>query len=175
MAEVRQDCPLVDGDACCREEAAVFGLRDEGAHDRDAGRVGGDWVVEGVVGEEGRRVVAHVMGRASDGPSSGTGEVGRVRMDAKNHLGSPIDFAPIRMGRDEAEETVKAGHGGEGGGDLFAGERTGGGEDARVYTPPVVEEVAHRDLQFLDLGSGGWGREVRPGAVPVGDWGAREP
>ena len=163
MAEVRQDCPLVDGDACCREEAAVFGLRDEGAHDRDAGRVGGDWVVDGVVGEEGRRVVAHVMGRASDGPSSGTGEVGRVRMDAKNHLGSPIDFAPIRMGRDEAEETVKAGHGGEGGGDLFAGERTGGGEDARVYTPPVVEEVAHRDLQFLDLGRGGWGGEVRPG------------
>ena len=67
------------------------------------------------------------------------------------------------MGRDEAEETVKAGHGGEGGGDLFAGERTGGGEDARVYTPPVVEEVANRDLQFLDLGRGGWGGEVRPG------------
>ena len=75
-------------------------------------------------------------------------------MDAKDHIGSPIDLAPIRMGRDEAEETVKAGHGGEGGGDLFAGERTGGGEDARVYTPPVVEEVAHRDLQFLDLGRG---------------------
>ncbi len=66
------------------------------------------------------------------------------------------------MGRDEAEETVKVGHGGEGGGDLFAGECTGGGEDARVYTPPVVEEVAYRDLQFLYLGRGGWGREVRP-------------
>ena len=119
-------------------------------------------MVDGVVGEEGRRVVAHVMGRASDGPSSGTGEIRRIRMDAQNHLGGPIDFAPIRMGRDEAEETVKAGHGGEGGGDLFGGERAGGGEDARVYTPPVVEEVAHRDLQFLYLGRGGWGREVRP-------------
>ena len=64
-------------------------------------------------------------------------------MDAKDHIGSPIDLAPIRMGRDEAEETVKAGHGGEGGGDLFAGERTGGGEDARVYAPPVVEEVVN--------------------------------
>ncbi len=92
--------------------------------DRDAGRVGGDGVVDGVVREEGRRVVAHVVvahvvGRASDGPSSGTGEIRRIRMDAQNHLGGPIDFAPIRMGRDKAEETVKAGHGGKGGGDLF--------------------------------------------------------
>jgi hypothetical protein len=90
-------------------------------------------------------------------------------MDAQNHFGGPIDFAPIRMGRDKAEETVKAGHGGEGGGCLFRCEGTGGGEDARVYTPPVVEEVAHRDLQLLDLGRGGWGREVRglggPGTV----------
>jgi hypothetical protein len=39
-------------------------------------------------------------------------------MDAQNHLGDPIDFALIRMGRDEAEETVKAVHGGEGGGGL---------------------------------------------------------
>ncbi len=68
-----------------------------------AGRVGGDGVVDGVVGKEGRRVVDHVMGRASDGPSSGTGEIRRVRMDAQNHFGGPIDFAPIRMGRDKAE------------------------------------------------------------------------
>jgi hypothetical protein len=73
VTEVREDCSLVHCDACCHEEAAVFGLRDEGAHDRDTGRVDGDGVVDGVVGEEGRRVVAHVMGRASDGPSSGTG------------------------------------------------------------------------------------------------------
>ncbi len=55
MAEVREDCPLVDGDACCREEAAVFGLRNEGAHDRNAGRVGGDGVVDG---SSARKVVA---------------------------------------------------------------------------------------------------------------------
>jgi hypothetical protein len=36
-------------------------------------------------------------------------------MDAKDHIRSPIDLAPIRMGGDEAKETVKAGHGGEGG------------------------------------------------------------
>jgi hypothetical protein len=119
VAEVREDCPLVHGDASCREEAAVFGLRDKGAYDRDAGRVGGDGVVDGIVGEEGRCVVAHVMGRASDGPSSRTGEIGRIRMDAQNHFGGLIDFAPIRMGRDKAEETVKAGHGGEGGRGLF--------------------------------------------------------
>jgi hypothetical protein len=73
VAEVREDCPLVHGDASCRKEAAVFGLSDKGAYDRDAGRVSGNGVVDGIVGEEGRRVVAHVMGRASDGPSSGTG------------------------------------------------------------------------------------------------------
>ncbi len=119
VAEVGEYCPLVHGDACCREEAAVFGLRDKGAYDRYAGRVGGDGVVDGVVGEEGRCVDAHVMGRASDGPSSGTGEIGCIRMDAQNHLGGPIDFAPIQMGRDKAEETVKAGDGGEGGVGLF--------------------------------------------------------
>ncbi len=47
-------------------------------------------------------------------------------MDAQNHFGGPKDFAPIRMGRDKAKETVKAGHGGEGGGCLFRGESTGG-------------------------------------------------
>jgi hypothetical protein len=47
-------------------EAEYCTLRDEGANDRDASRVGGDGVVDGVSGEEGRRVVAHVMGRASD-------------------------------------------------------------------------------------------------------------
>ncbi len=36
MSEVGEDIPLVDGDACGREEAAVFGLRDERADDRDA-------------------------------------------------------------------------------------------------------------------------------------------
>ncbi len=73
MAEVCEDCPLVHGDVICRKEAAVFGLSDKGAYDRDAGRVGGDGVVDRIAGEESRRVVAHVMGRASDGPSSGTG------------------------------------------------------------------------------------------------------
>jgi hypothetical protein len=48
VAEVREDVPLVDDDACCREEAVVFSLRDERAHDENAGRVGGDGVVDGV-------------------------------------------------------------------------------------------------------------------------------
>jgi hypothetical protein len=73
VAEVSEDVSLVDGDRGSHEEAAVFGLRDEGANDRDAGRVGGDGVVDGVVREEGHRWTAHVMGGASDGPSSWTG------------------------------------------------------------------------------------------------------
>ncbi len=73
MAEVSEDVAFVDGDACGREETAVFGLRDERTHDRDAGRVGGDGVVDRVVREEGHRLAAHVMGGASDGPRSRTG------------------------------------------------------------------------------------------------------
>ncbi len=42
VAEVGEDVALVDGDAGSHEEATLFGLRDEGANDRDAGRVGGD-------------------------------------------------------------------------------------------------------------------------------------
>ncbi len=72
-------------------------------------------MVAGVVREEGHCWTAHVMGGASDGPSSRAGQVGSVRMDAEDHIGSPINLAPIRMGGDEAKETVKAGHGGEGG------------------------------------------------------------
>ena len=73
MTEVGEYVAFVDGDSGGRKKATVLGLGDERTYYRDAGRVGGDWVVEGVVGEEGRRVVAHVMGRASDGPSSRAG------------------------------------------------------------------------------------------------------
>jgi hypothetical protein len=103
MSEVREDIPLVDGDACCHEEAAVFGVRDERTNDRDASRVGGDGMFDIVVREEGHRWTTHVMGAASNGPCSGTGEVGGVRKDAKDHIGSPIDLASIRMREDEAK------------------------------------------------------------------------
>jgi hypothetical protein len=73
-------------------------------------------------------------------------------MDAKDHIGSPIDLAPIRMGRDEAEETVKAGHGGEGGGGLLGGKSTGRSEDASVNTATVVQQVAYCYLQLFGLG-----------------------
>jgi hypothetical protein len=47
LVEVRKDISLVDGDATSREEAAVFGLRDERTHDKYASRVGGDGVIDG--------------------------------------------------------------------------------------------------------------------------------
>ncbi len=162
MAEVGEDISLVDSDSGSRKKAAVLGLRDERTHDRDAGRVGGDAVVDRVVHEEGHRWAAHVVGGPSDGPSSGTGEVGSVRMDAQDHIGCPIDLASIRMRRDKGQETVKAGHGGEGGRDLFRGERTGRSADASVNATPVIEQVAYGYLQFLDMGGCGWGRKVRP-------------
>ena len=75
------------------------------------------------------------------------------------------------MCRDKGQETVKAGHGGEGGRDLFRGESTGRSEDASVNAAPVIEQVAVGYLQFLELGGCGWGRKIRPS----GGWGAREP
>jgi hypothetical protein len=92
-------------------------------------------------------------------------------MDAKDHIGSPIDLASIRMGGDEPKKTVKAGHGGEGGGGLFRGEGACSGDDARVHAAPAVEQVAYFYLQFLGLGGCGRGREVRPSR----GLGAREP
>ncbi len=83
-------------------------------------------------------------------------------MDAKDHIGSPIDLASIRMRGDEAKKTVEAGHGGEGGRDLFSGEGAGGREDTRIHAAPVVQQVADCYLQLLGLGRGGWGRKVRP-------------
>ncbi len=88
-------------------------------------------------------------------------------MDAKDHIGSPIDLASIWMGGDEAKKTVKAGHGGEGGGGLFRGEGACRGEDARVHAAPVVEQVAYRYLQFL--GFGGEGRPL-PSSVLWPAW-----
>ena len=82
-------------------------------------------------------------------------------MDAKDHIGSPIYLAPIRMGRDEAEETVETGHGGEGGGGLLCGKSTGRSEDASVNTATVVQQVAYCYLQLFGLGGGGWGGRVR--------------
>jgi hypothetical protein len=114
-------------------------------------------VVDRVVRKEGHRWTAHVVGGPSDGPSSGTGEVGSERMEAQDHIGCPIDLASIRMRRDKGQETVKAGHGGEGGRDLFHGESIGRSEDASVNAAPVIEQV-----QFLELGGYGWGRKVRP-------------
>ena len=102
MTEVGEYVSFVDGDSGGRKEAAVLGLGDERAYDRYSGRVGGDGVVDGPVREEGHRWTAHVVGRASDGPSSGTGKIRRIRMDAKDHIGSPIYLAPIRMGLDKA-------------------------------------------------------------------------
>jgi hypothetical protein len=167
------------GDACSREETAVFGLHDERTQDGNASRVGGDGVVDGVVHEEGHRWASHVVGGASDGSSSGTGKVGGVQMDAQDHIGwtqlgdervwrrrlrmdaqdhirCPIDLASIRMRRDKGQETVQAGHGGEGGGGLFCGESAGRGEDTSVNAAPVASIASSLLLPAIPWI--GWGR-----------------
>jgi hypothetical protein len=60
VSEVREDIPLMDGDACCCEEAtprSVFGLRDERTNDRELMRV--EWVEMGwLMGSSARKVIA---------------------------------------------------------------------------------------------------------------------
>jgi hypothetical protein len=73
--------------------------------------VNGGVVGEGRVEGVGR---AKVVERSSDRASIGAGEIGGVRMDSQDHIGSPIDLVTIRMGRDKAEEAVKAREGGKG-------------------------------------------------------------
>jgi hypothetical protein len=135
--------------------------------------VNGGIVGEGRVEGVGR---AEVVKGASDRAGIGAREIGGVRMDSQDHVGSPIDLATIRMGRDKAEKAVKAREGCKGGGGLFGGEGAGRREDASVDAAPVVQEVADCYLQLLDLGGGGWGRNVRPsgglgGPGSVGGWG----
>jgi hypothetical protein len=75
-------------------------------------------------------------------------------MDAKDHIGSSTDLASIRMRGDEAKETVKAGHGREGGGRLFSGEDAGGSEDASVNAPAIGSRAG----------------SLPPPAVPLPGW-----
>ncbi len=68
------------------------------------------------------------------------------RVIAWTQFGGPIDLAPIWMRGDKSEETIKAGHGREGGRGLFHGESTDGGEDAGISALLIVEQVAYRHL-----------------------------
>jgi hypothetical protein len=53
---------------------------------------------------------------AGDRASIGAREIRGIQMDAQNHIGSPIDLATIRVGRDETKTTVETRDGCEGGG-----------------------------------------------------------
>jgi hypothetical protein len=66
-------------------------------------------VVVGKGGVEGAGRAKIVKG-AGDRAGIGAREIRGIRMDAQDHVRSPIDLATIRMGRDEAEETVKTRH-----------------------------------------------------------------
>jgi hypothetical protein len=72
------------------------------------------------------------------GAGAGWGEIGRIRMDPQDHIGSPIDLPDIRMGGDKTEQTVETGDSGEGRGRLFRGEGTGCQKDAGVHAATVV-------------------------------------
>ncbi len=89
----------------------------------------------GVLVGEGR---PEVMEGAGYRAGAGSGEIGRIRMDPQDHIGSPIDLPAIRMGGDKTEQTVDTGDSGEGRGRLFGGEGTGGLKDAGVHAAAVL-------------------------------------
>ena len=132
MTHVDEDGALVGGDAGGGEEAGIFGFEGRRAHNRDAGGVGGDEMVEKdglgvntvIAAEEvlATRYAAGVRAR----------QVRCVRHDPKDHVGGTVNLVPIGMGGDEAEQTLKAKHGTLGGVSLFGDKRASGSEDAGV-------------------------------------------
>ena len=106
---------------------------------------------------------AKPMKGAGDRAGSRTREVRRIRMDAQDHIGSPIDLATIRMLGNKPKQASESRHSGVSGGRLFGRESTRGWKDAGVHAPPIVKEVANGHLKLLHLGGRGGGGEVRAG------------
>ncbi len=103
------------------------------------------------------------MKRAGNRAGSRTREVRSIRMDAQDHIGSPIDLASIRMLGNKPKQTSEARLSGESGGRLFGSENTRGLEDAGIHAPPIVKEISNGNLELFDLGGRGGGGEVRSG------------
>ncbi len=97
---------------------------------------------------------AKPMKRAGDRAGSRTREVRSIRMDAQDHIGSPIDLATIRMLGNKPKQTSEARHSGESGSRLFGSESTRGLKDSGIHAPPIVKEIADGHLELLDLGGG---------------------
>ena len=106
---------------------------------------------------------AKPMKGAGDRAGSRTREVRSIRMDAQDHVGSPIDLATIRMLGNKPKQASEARQSRESGGRLLGSESTRGLEDAGVHAPPIVKEVAYCHLKLLHLGGRGRGGEVRAG------------
>ena len=86
VSEAGEDRPFVGGDLGVAEQPGIFCLGDGGTNDGDAG---GE-AVDGAIGGGGV-ARAKEMETASDAAGVGAGEVGRVRMDAQDHVGGAED------------------------------------------------------------------------------------
>ena len=101
--DVDENGALIGGDAGGGEEAGIFGFEGRRAHNRDAGGVSGDGMVEkdglGVV----TVIAAEEVVAASDAAGVRARQVRCVRHDPKDHVRGTVNFVPIGMGGDEAE------------------------------------------------------------------------
>jgi hypothetical protein len=98
VPKVREDLPLVDGDPSGGKENGVLTLlrRSWGVVGKGNGGVVGKSRVEGV----GR---AKLVEGSGDRASIGAGEIGGIRMDSQDHVGSPIDLATMTFGLAETK------------------------------------------------------------------------
>ncbi len=132
MTHVDENSALVGGDAGCGEETGIFGFEGRRAHNRDAGGVGRD----GMVDKDGLGVVTVIAAEevmaASDTAGVWARQVRCIRHDPKDHVGGTVNLVPIGMGGDEAEQTLKAKHCTLGGVGLLGGKRASDSEDAGV-------------------------------------------
>ena len=116
--------------------------------------------------EEGGVVAAREMvERPGHAASVGPGQIRGVGEDVKGRGGGAKKFHAVGVRGDKSKEAVQVGHGRKRSGELCAGQRTSGGQDAPVNASTIVEEIADRYLQLFLLGGGGGWRRIGGGVL----------
>jgi hypothetical protein len=108
-------------------------------------------------------MVAEVVEAGGNTAGTGAREVGGIRVGAEDHVRSAEDFDAIGMRGGVSKEAVESGHGVGGGMSLLRGQSAGGGQETRVHSAAIVQEVAYGYLEFLCLRGGGWRGGVKGG------------
>ncbi len=103
MTHVDEDGALIGGDANDGEEAGIFGFECRRAHNRDAGGVGGNGMVEKDEFGAVTIIAAEEVMAASNAAGVRARQVRYVRHDPKDHVGGEAEQKPSRRCRADVE------------------------------------------------------------------------